>query len=491
MAKFFIDRPIFAWVVALFIIIVGGATLTKLPINQYPRVGAPTITISTFYPGADAKTHEDAVLVRIEREMNGLEGLDYMATEANADGTGSITLTFKSGTDENIAQVNVQNALSTAESRLPQAVRDNGIGVKKSQSGFLLFVMMGSKSGATDVADMADYVIRTVKPELQRLPGVGNVQVFGSERAMRIWLDPDKMRSYGLSPTAIANAIAAQNIQIPAGSLGGLPAIDGQTFSATISVPAQLKSADEFNDIVLKSGTDGAVVTLSDVARVELGLQDYSTKARLNGNNAVGIGVQLSNDGNAVAVSQAVHEKMTQLSAFFPDDLSWKIPYDTSIFVNISIHKVLITLLEAVGLVFLVMFLFLQNIRYTLIPTLVVPISLLGAVALMGVLGLSINVLTMFAMVLVIGIVVDDAIVVVENVERLMAEEGLSPYEAAQKGMTQITGAVIGITVVLISVFVPLAFFPGASGNIYRQFSLVMMSAIGFSAFLALSLTPA
>ncbi|MBS9777298.1 MAG: efflux RND transporter permease subunit [Gammaproteobacteria bacterium] len=491
MAKFFIDRPIFAWVVALFIIIAGSAMITQLPINQYPRVGAPNITINTIYPGASAKTHEDAVLSIIEREMNGIDGLDYISTEANANSTGAVTLTFKSGTNEDIAQVNVQNALSTAEARLPQAVRNNGIQVKKSQSGFLMFVTLSSEKGNTEVSDIADYAIRNIKPELQRLDGVGNVQIFGSEQAMRVWLDPDKMRSYNLNVKDISTALSTQNIQIPAGTIGALPAVAGQMFSATISMPAQLKTPDEFKAVVVKYLPDGSTVTLGQVARVELGLQSYGFRMRLNGKNAVGMGIQLSSGGNAVAVAAKVYEKMAELEGYFPDDVTWDIPYDTSKFVTISIEKVLMTLLEAVALVFVVMLLFLQNIRYTLIPTIVVPISLLGAISLMAVFGLSINVLTMFAMVLVIGIVVDDAIVVVENVERLMAEEGLSPRDAAHKGMTQITGAVIGITVVLIAVFVPLAFFPGASGNIYRQFSLVMISAIAFSAFLALSLTPA
>ncbi len=491
MANFFIDRPIFAWVVALFIIIAGGATLTKLPINQYPRVGAPTITITTIYPGASAQTHEDAVLAIIEKEMNGIDGLDYLSTSADTTGVGEVTLTFKTGTDEDIAQVNVQNALAAATPRLPQSVRNNGIRVTKSQSGFLMFAALKSKSGKTGIAEIADYAIRSIQPELQRIDGVGNVRVFGSEQAMRIWLDPDKLRSYNLNVHDINKAISNQNIQIPAGTVGGLPTLAEQTITATITILSQLKTPDEFRAIVVKYHTDGSTVTLGDVARVEMGLQSYTTRMRLNGKNAVGMGIQLSTTGNAVAVATAVREKMAELGKFFPDDIDWVIPYDTSKFVNISIEKVLMTLLEAMALVFIVMFLFLQNIRYTIIPTIVVPISLLGAIALMGIFGLSINVLTMFAMVLVIGIVVDDAIVVVENVERLMAEEGLSPRDAAHKGMGQITGAVIGITVVLIAVFVPLAFFPGASGNIYRQFSLVMVAAIAFSAFLALSLTPA
>ncbi|MBS9781527.1 MAG: efflux RND transporter permease subunit, partial [Gammaproteobacteria bacterium] len=354
-----------------------------------------------------------------------------------------------------------------------------------------MFFALKSKQGDTNIAESADYALRSVQPELQRIDGIGNISVFGSEQAMRIWLDPNKMRGYHINANDIRTAIGNQNIQIPAGTIGALPALPNQAITATISVPAQLKTPEEFRAIVVKYNTDGSTVTLGDVARVEIGLQSYSTRMRLNGENAVGMGVQLSSTGNAVAVASAVREKMAELEKYFPDDVTWAIPYDTSKFVSISIEKVLMTLLEAIALVFVVMFLFLQNIRYTIIPTIVVPISLLGAIALMGVLGLSVNVLTMFAMVLVIGIVVDDAIVVVENVERLMVEEGLSPKEAAHKGMTQITGAVIGITIVLIAVFVPLAFFPGASGNIYRQFSLVMVSAIGFSAFLALSLTPA
>lgn len=491
MANFFINRPIFTWVVALFIIIAGLATLTRLPINQYPRVAAPTIIITTIYPGASAQIHEDSVLTLIEREMNGIEGLDYIATSADTTGMGTVTLTFKSGTNEDIAQINVQNALSKAEVRLPQSVRSNGIQVQKSQNNFMMFVMLKSKSGDTGIAAIADYAIRSVKPELQRIDGVGNVQLFGSEQAMRIWIDSDKMLNYQLSVSDISTAISGQNIQIPAGAIGSLPALPKQAITATINISSQLKTVDEFRAIVIKASTDGSVVTLGDVARVELGLQNYNTGTRLDGENAIGMGIQLSNTGNAVAVATDIRAKMGELQSYFPDDITWAISYDTSKFVTISIETVLLTLLEAVGLVFIVMFLFLQNIRYTIIPTIVVPISLLGAVALMAVFGLSINVLTMFAMVLVIGIVVDDAIVVVENVERLMTEEGLSPRAAAHKGMSQITGAVIGITVVLIAVFVPLAFFPGASGNIYRQFSLVMISAIGFSAFLALSLTPA
>ncbi|UJF23743.1 efflux RND transporter permease subunit [Suttonella sp. R2A3] len=492
MAKFFINRPIFAWVVAIFIILAGAISLTQLPVEQYPSVGAPKITVSTVYPGATAEVHQNAVLTLIEREMNGMEGLDYMESQVNANGTGSLTLTFKSGTDSDMVQVEVQNRISRAEPRLPEIVRRNGVEVNKSQSNFLLFAMLyASENSQLSIDEVSDYAVRNIEPELQRVEGVGKVQVFGSERAMRIWLDPDKMRNYGLSTAEIAQAISAQNTQIPAGSIGDLPALDGQGLTASLIVTGQLTDAEAFGNIVLRSNVSGATVRLHDVARVELGSQQYATSARLNGQPAVGLGVQLSGDGNAVSAAEGIREKMQELAQYFPEGINWKIPYDSSKFVDISIEKVFHTLIEAVGLVFLVMFLFLQNIRYTIIPTIVVPISLLGAIALMVPLGMSINVLTMFAMVLVIGIVVDDAIVVVENVERLMEDEKLKPREAALKGMRQISSAVIGITVVLISVFIPMAFFPGATGNIYRQFALVMASAIGFSAFMALSLTPA
>lgn len=490
MSSFFIKRPIFAWVVAIFIIMAGLVTLVNLPINQYPKVAPPTITISTIYPGASAQTHQDAVLTLIEQQMNGLEGLDYLSTEANSDGSGQVVLTFKNGINEDIAQVNVQNALAAAEPRLPQVVRDMGIDVRKSMSNFLMVVSIGSKTGKTPLHEISEYASNNIRPELQRINGVGNAMMFGSNQAMRIWLDPEKMQSYGLNSMQVAAAIKSQNIQIPAGTVGSLPSNQGQAFTASILMPAQLASVEEFDKVVIKYNPDGSTVTLKDIATTEVGQESYNMRLKQNGKDAVGIAVQLSSDGNAVAVAKLVREKIEELKAYFPEDLTATVPFDTSIFVNVSIVKVLTTLAEAIGLVFVVMFLFLQNIRYTIIPTIVVPISLLGAVAVMGVLGLSINVLTMFAMVLVIGIVVDDAILVVENIERLISEERLSPKEAALKGMRQISGAVIGITVVLVSVFIPLAFFPGASGNIYRQFSLVMVASIGFSAFLALSLTP-
>ncbi len=491
MANFFIDRPIFAWVVAIFIIVAGLVSAFFRPVAQYPPVAAPSIQIRVLYPGASAETLQQTVLSLIEREVNTAENLDYIESIANANGSGSITLTFNSGTDEDMALVDVQNLLEKAEPRLPGIVRSLGISVTKSRENYLLFVCIYSTSDKVDKIEVSDYTMRNIRPVLQRINGMGNVQIFGSEPGMRIWLDPIRMRSYGLSVTQVASAIKAQNIQIAAGSIGAAPLVEEQMITATINAPGQLATVKEFEDIIVKSNTSGATVRLKDVARVELGHENYAAFARLNGKSMVGMGIQLATSGNAVAVANDVYAKMEELAKFFPEGIEWKIPYDSSSFVRLSIEEVVHTLAEAILFVFLVMFLFLQNIRYTIIPTLVVPISLLGAVALMALLGLSFNVLTMFAMVLVIGIVVDDAIVVVENIERLMTQEKLSPKEAAHKGMKQISSAVIGITVVLISVFVPLTFFPGATGNIYKQFSLVMMGAIFFSAFLALSLTPA
>ena len=491
MSRFFINRPIFAWVVALFIIIAGIVCITKLPVAQYPTVAPPSITLSISYPGADAQTIEDTVLSRIEREMNGLENLEYMEAKSLSNGTGSLTLTFYPGTDDDIAQMNVQNALSRAEPRLPAMVKQTGVQIAKSRSNFLMVTMFTSDNANLAPADIADYVARNIQPELQRIDGVGNVMVFGSERAIRIWLDADKLRSVNLSAAQVNAAVAAQNQQISAGSLGALPSPDNIQTTATIVVPGQLKTVEQFENIVIKANTDGSMVRLKDVARVEMGQQDYSTSARLNGKDAVGAGIQLTTKGNALATANAVKAKLDDLQKYFPAGMSWSAPYDSSTFVSISIEKVVHTLVEAIVLVFLVMLLFLQNIRYTLIPTIVVPIALLGAFSVMYLTGLSINVLTMFAMVLVIGIVVDDAIVVVENVERIMADEKLPPKPATEKAMEQISGAVVGITVVLITVFIPMAFFSGSTGNIYRQFSIVMSVAIFFSAFLALSLTPA
>ena len=489
MAKFFIDRPIFAWVIAIFIILAGVIGIRSLPVSQYPSVGAPTITLTAAYPGASAQVMEDSVLAVIERNMNGVEGLDYMTTNATSSGRGTVSLTFTPETDESFAQVEVQNKLSEVTATLPATVQQNGVTVSKSRSNFLMVLMMSSDTIGTE--EIADYVERNIKPEIQRIDGVGEARLFGSQRAMRVWVDPKKLQNYNLSMAEVSSAISTQNAQISAGSLGALPNVSGQTITATITAEGQLKTAEEFGNIIVRANTDGSNVYLKDVARVELGSQEYATSTRLNGKPVVGMAVMLSNKGNAMATAAAVRERMDELQKFFPGDMKWDAPYDTSKFVSISIKKVVQSLAEAILLVFVVMFLFLQNIRYTLIPTIVVPISLLGAFACLQYLGMSINVLTMFAMVLVIGIVVDDAIVVVENVERIMSEEGLPPKEATKKAMSQISGAVIGITAVLISVFLPLLFFTGASGKIYTQFAATMAIAIAFSAFFALSLTPA
>ena len=491
MAKFFIERPIFAWVIAIFIMVAGAVSITQLPIAQYPAVAPPTIQVSVAYPGATAQTLEDSVLAVIEREMNGATGLAYMETTSQANGTGSIVLSFEPGTNDDLAQVDVQNRLSRATPRLPAAVTQQGVRVEKSRSNFLLFSILTSDNPNVSIEALNDYAARNVVPELQRLPGVGGVTQFGSERAMRIWIDPVKLKGFNLSLDQVNAAIRAQNVQVSAGNLGDLPAAEGQTTSATIVVKGQLSTVEQFGDIVLRANTDGSTVRMKDVARIELGAQSYSTSARLNGSPSVGMGVQLTSTANALATAEAVKTKLADLQKYFPEGVKYAIPYDTSTFISVSIEKVIHTLLEAVALVFLVMFLFLQNFRYTIIPTIVVPVALLGTFGALLAMGFSINVLTMFGMVLVIGIVVDDAIVVVENVERIMAEEGLPPLQATRKAMGQISGAIVGMTVVLISVFVPLAFFAGSTGNIYRQFAVTMGTSIAFSALLALSLTPA
>ncbi|MDP3824177.1 MAG: efflux RND transporter permease subunit [Burkholderiales bacterium] len=491
MAQFFIERPIFAWVIALFIIVLGGTAITQLPVAQYPSVAPPAIVINVAYPGASASTLTDSVISVIEREMNGSPGLLYMESVSQADGTGSITLSFQTGTSPDLAQVDVQNRLSRATPRLPSSVTQQGVRVDKSRSNFLLFTILSSEDPAIDPIALGDYAARNVLPEIQRLPGVGTAQLFGTERAMRIWIDPQKLVGFNLSTANVAAAIQAQNAQVSSGTIGDLPNVPGQSIFATVVVKGQLNSTEQFGNVVLRANADGSTVRLKDVARIELGAQSYATSARLNGKPSTGIGVQLSPTGNALATAKAVKARMEELQAYFPAGVKYTIPYDASRFVSISIRQVAETLIEAVILVFLVMYLFLQNIRYTIIPTIVVPVSLLGTFGVLLALGFSINVLTMFGMVLVIGIVVDDAIVVVENVERIMSEEGLPPKEATKKAMGQIYGAIIGVTVVLISVFVPLAFFSGSVGNIYRQFSAVMIASIAFSAFMALSLTPA
>ncbi|MGX4640551.1 efflux RND transporter permease subunit [Massilia sp. SYSU DXS3249] len=491
MARFFIDRPIFAWVIALFIMVIGAVSITQLPIAQYPNVAPPSIVINAAYPGASAQTLEDSVISVIEREMNGSPGLVYMESSSTANGSGSITLTFETGTNPELAQVDVQNRLSRAAPRLPAAVNQQGVRVDKVRANFLLFTILSSDDPKWDPIALGDYASRTVLPEIQRIKGVGTAQLFGTERAMRVWIDPAKLVGFRLSPADVNNAIRSQNAQVASGTIGELPLAQGQEITATVVVTGQLSTVEQFGNIVLRANPDGSTVRLKDVARIEIGAQAYGTSARLNGKPSTGIGVQLAPSGNALETARLVRERVEELSKFFPAGMKATVPFDSSKFIDISIEQVVHTLIEALVLVFLVMYLFLQNFRYTIIPTIVVPVALLGSLGTLLALGYSINVLTMFGMVLVIGIVVDDAIVVVENVERIMSEEGLPPLQATRKAMGQISGAIIGVTVVLMSVFVPLAFFAGAVGNIYRQFAVVMVSSIAFSAFLALSLTPA
>lgn len=491
MARFFIDRPIFAWVVAIFIMLAGLLAIPMLPIAQYPNVAPPQISVSTTYPGASPEDIYQSVTRPIEEELNGVPGLIYFESTSESSGRISINVTFAPGSNIGEAQVEVQNRIARVEPRLPQAVTQQGLRVEQAGTSFLMMVALTSVDGNTDAIGLGDYLSRNVLGELRRVPGVGSAQLFATQRSMRIWMDPDKMLGLSLTSNDVIGAIQAQNSQVAAGRIGASPNPIGQQISATVNVQGQLTSPEEFGSIVLRANPDGSSVRLRDVARVEVGGESYNFSSRLNGKPSAAIGVQLSPTGNALQTSEGVRATMEELSRYFPPGLEYEIPYDTSPFVKISIEKVIHTLLEAIILVFVVMFVFLQNIRYTIIPTLVVPVALLGTCAIMYVSGFSINVLTMFAMVLAIGILVDDAIVVVENVERIMAEEHLSPKEATRKAMGQISGAIIGITLVLTAVFVPMAFFPGAVGIIYQQFSLTMVVSILFSGFLALSLTPA
>ena len=491
MAQLFIRRPILAWVFALFISIAGVIAIPFLPIAQYPKVAPPQLTISTSYPGASPQEIYQGVTRLIEDELNGVEGLMYFESTSDTSGQVSINATFEAGTNINQASVDVQNAIRRVEARLPSAVASQGVTVEEASSGFLMFITLTSTDGTMDEVALGDYLNRNVLGELRRIDGVGRAQLFSAQRAMRVWIDADKLVGLNLTAADINSAITAQNAQVAAGQIGAAPNPVSQDLTATVLVKGQLTDTKEFGNIVLRANPDGSSVRLKDVARIELGAETYNFSSRLNGQPSAAVGIQLSSTGNAVATSNAVTAKLEELSRFFPSGVAYSVPYDTSPFVSASIEKVLHTLVEAIILVFVVMFVFLQNFRYTVIPTLVVPVALLGTCAVMYATGFSINVLTMFAMVLAIGIVVDDAIVVVENVERIMAEEGLSPKAATQKAMRQITGAILGITLVLACVFIPMAFFPGSTGIIYRQFSLTMVVSILFSAFLALSLTPA
>ncbi|QND63529.1 efflux RND transporter permease subunit [Mesorhizobium loti] len=491
MSVFFINRPIFAWVIAIVIMLGGLLALTSLPISQYPQIAPTTVNISATYPGADAQTVENSVTKVIEQGMTGIDNLDYMTATSTSTGSASITLTFTTSADPDTAQVQTQNKLQLVQSQLPQVVQSNGITVSKSSTGFLMVIGFVSTDGKMNSTDLADYVDATVNDTLKRVEGVGSTQLFGSGYAMRIWLDPDKLAKYALMPSDVASAIEAQNTQVSAGQLGGLPARKGQQLNATVTAKSRLQTAEQFRNIILKSQTDGSLVRLNDVATVELGAESYTTQANYNGKPAAGVAVNLATGANAINTAEAVRSTIARLSSTFPQGVEVVYPYDTSPFVRLSIEEVVKTLAEAIVLVFLVMFLFLQNLRATIIPTIAVPVVLLGTFGVLSLFGYSVNTLTMFAMVLAIGLLVDDAIVVVENVERVMQEEGLSPKEATRKSMHEITGALIGIATVLSAVFVPMAFFGGSTGIIYRQFSVTIVSAMVLSVLVALVLTPA
>ncbi|WP_255989005.1 efflux RND transporter permease subunit [Chitinolyticbacter albus] len=491
MARFFIDRPIFAWVIAIIIVLAGLLAMRSLPIAQYPDVAPPALSITTSYPGASAKVVEETVTALIEQEMNGIENLLYMSSESDSSGNMTISLTFRTGTDLDIASVDAQNRVKRVEARLPEEVRQQGVQVLKARDNYLLFLTLFSPDDSYDEVALGSYVNANVIDALRRVPGVGEAQLFGSEYAMRVWLDPSKLAGYKMSPAEALAAVRAQNVQLATGEIGALPASKGQQFTATVVTQGRYVTPEEFGNIVLREGGNGALVRLKDVARVELGAASYDVSARLNGKPIAAIGVKLSPDGNAVETANAIRARMAELARYFPAGVSWELPYDTSKFVKISIEEVLKTLAEAIVLVFIVMYLFLGNLRATLIPTIVVPIALTGALLGLYLFGYSINVLTMFAMVLAIGILVDDAIVVIENVERIMSEEGLAPREATQKAMGQIVSAIIAITLVLTAVFIPMAFFSGSVGAIYRQFSVTLVLTMFFSALMALTLTPA
>lgn len=491
MAKFFIDRPVFAWVISIIIMLAGLLSITKLPIEQYPQVAPPSVSISASYPGASAQTVQDTVIQIIEQGLTGIDNVEYMSSTSESSGRGEVTVTFKAGTDPDIAQVQVQNKLQTAMPLLPQEVQQQGIRVTKSSAGFLMVAAFVSSDGSMDKYDIADYVAANVQDQLSRVNGVGQIQLFGSQYAMRIWLDANKLATYKLTTVDIVSAIRAQNAQIAAGELGGTPALPGQQINASIVVQTRLNTPEQFKNILLRVNQDGSQIRLGDVARVELGGENYQFETEYNNRPATGLAVTLASGANALDTADAVRKRIGELQTFFPQGLEVVYPYDTTPFVKLSIEAVVHTLIEAIVLVFLVMYLFLQNFRATLIPTIAVPVVLLGTFAVLQTFGYSINTLTMFAMVLAIGLLVDDAIVVVENVERVMAEEGLSPREATRKSMQQITGALIGIALVLAAVFVPMAFFGGSTGIIYRQFSITIVSAMALSVIVALTLTPA
>jgi multidrug efflux pump len=491
MSNFFIDRPIFAWVLALVLMLIGGLSIVGLPVNQYPSIAPPAVGISVAYPGASAQTVQDTVVQVIEQQLNGIDGLRYMSSESNSDGSMSITVTFEQGTDPDIAQVQVQNKLQLATPLLPQEVQQQGIRVTKSTVNFLMVVGLVSEDGRYDKSDLADYIVSNIQDPLSRTQGVGDFTVFGSQYAMRIWLDPAKLNNYRLTPIDVRTAIQQQNVQIASGQLGGLPSVEDQQLTATVIGKTRLQTPEEFNAILLKVNSDGSQVRLGDVAKVELAGQNVAISTAYNGKPATGVAIKLATGANALDTAKNVRATLSELEPFLPQGMKLVYPYDTTPVISASIEGVVYTLIEAIVLVFLVMYLFLQNFRATIIPTLAVPVVLLGTFAVLSAFGFSINTLTMFAMVLAIGLLVDDAIVVVENVERVMAEEGLSPREATRKSMGQIQGALVGIGLVLSAVYLPMAFFGGSTGVIYQQFSITIISAMVLSVLVALIFTPA
>jgi hydrophobe/amphiphile efflux-1 (HAE1) family protein len=491
MVRFFIDRPVFAWVIAIIVMLAGVLSVTTLPIAQYPSIAPPAISITANYPGASAKTLEDTVTQVIEQKMKGLDRLAYMSATSESSGLVTITLTFKNGTDPDTAQVQVQNKLSLATASLPEEVQRQGLTVAKAVQNFVSILAFVSKDGSLSAAELNDYVAANTQEALSRVEGVGDTQLFGAQYSMRIWLDPSKLNNYRLTALDVRNAIQAQNAQVSAGQLGGLPSVAGQQLNATITAQTRLRTAQQFEDILLRTQTDGSQVRLRDVARIELGSETYDSQGRYNGKPSAALAIKLATGANALDTVRAIDARLHELQPFFPAGMEVVKPYDSTPFVRISIQEVVKTLVEAVVLVFLVMYLFLQNWRATLIPTIAVPVVLLGTFGVLAAFGYSINTLTMLAMVLAIGLLVDDAIVVVENVERVMAEEHLSPLEATRKSMSQITGALVGVALVLAAVFVPMAFFSGSTGVIYRQFSVTIVAAMTLSVLVAMILTPA
>ncbi len=491
MAQFFIDRPIFAWVLSIIVMLAGLMSIRTLPLEQYPDIAPPRVSINATYTGASAKTVEDSVTQVIEQQLKGLDNLLYMTGTSNSSGISRIQLTFNAGTNNDVAQMQVQNKLQQAMSRLPQAVQSRGVTVTKGGNDFLLIVSMYSADNSADAVDVGDYITSNLVDVISRIDGVGEVQTLGTGYAMRIWLDPDKLRKYALMPSDVNSALTAQNAQVSAGQLGALPATSSQQLNATITARSKLQTVEQFEAVVLRATADGAVVRLRDVARVELGAESLTVRSQLNGKPGAGMGIVLADGANAVAVAEAVNAKVAELKPFFPNQIETFVSYDTTPFVSASIEEVIKALVEAMILVVVVMYIFLQNFRATLIPAIAVPVVLLGTFGVLSVTGFSINTLTMFGMVLAIGLLVDDAIVVVENVERVMSEEGLSPKEATKKSMAEITPALVGIAMVLSAVFIPMAFFGGSTGVIYRQFSITIVSAMVLSVLVALTLTPA